>query len=324
MDQSQISMDPSTGGYYMANYAMKPTLMTNIPMSAGAMTAISPTVVGTLPMMSQMNGQLMMPQIDTNMAAMTAGPGQALTVSPTSTMLQRSNTNATSVLQRSNTVNTMNTVIMAPNMPIPTVGHQPNSSVSSVVAQYGGGTLGGTIPPYYNQSELARQPSDAYDPTRRQVNRISELSSLSSGFGDGDIIMPGTFAQDGRGNLLPRPPPAATQPLRSSQNFVGRIAPSSAASSPRDTVYTEHSEDSPPRFRTVNSWVNQQAGRIRRAQHRVTGKKEYDGGGSEEGDIPPVPGLLAGQGMNGMPPEPQLNMMMPDGEIPRRVDMNIR
>jgi hypothetical protein len=313
----QVPLDQSAAGYYLPSYTMKPTLMTNIPMAAGPagpMTAISPTVVGTLPMIPQMNGQIMMNLLDTNMAAMSANPGQAMTVSPTSTMLQRSNT-----------VNTMNTMVMAPNMQMqPPIGHQPNASVSSVAAQYGGtlaGNFGGTVPPYYNQSELARQPSDAYDPARRQVNRISELSSLSSGFGDGDIIMPGTYAQDDHGHLLPRPPPPATQALRSSQNFVGRlqVSPSAAASSPRDTVYTEHSEDSPPRFRTVNSWVNQQAGRIRRAQQRVMGKKEDDSG--DEGEVPPVPGLPAGHGVNGMPPEPQLNMMMPDGEIPRRVDM---
>jgi len=79
----------------------------------------------------------------------------------------------------------------------------------------------------------------------------------------------------------------------------------------RDTVYTEHSEDLPPRFRTVDSWVNQQSGRINRAQQKAE---------REAADIPPVPGLPAGTGRNGMPPEQEFTMMMPDGEVPRRAD----
>ncbi|KAG8165955.1 hypothetical protein KVR01_004507 [Diaporthe batatas] len=150
--------------------------------------------------------------------------------------------------------------------------------------------------PFFNQSELARQPSDAYDPNRRQVYRASELSSLSSGFGDEDIIVP---------------PPAATRPPGapgtsrlsyqqtpgvSRKNSVANA--SEAGNSNRDTVYTTTSEDMPPRFRTVNSWVNQQTGRVRRAEQRA----------NEE--IPPVPS---------MPPEERYTMMM-DDEEPRRPD----
>lgn len=150
--------------------------------------------------------------------------------------------------------------------------------------------------PYFNQSELARQPSDAYDPNRRQVYRASELSSLSSGFGDEDIIVP---------------PPAATRqpgapgasrlsyqqtPSASRKNSVANA--SEAGNSNRDTVYTTTSEDMPPRFRTVSSWVNQQTGRVRRAEQRANE------------DIPPVPS---------MPAEERYTMMM-DDEEPRRPD----
>lgn len=150
--------------------------------------------------------------------------------------------------------------------------------------------------PFFNQSELARQPSDAYDPNRRQVYRASEISSLSSGFGDEDIIVP--------------PPAAARQfnapgatrlsyqqtPNMSRKNSVANV--SEAGNGNRDTVYTTTSEDMPPRFRTVNSWVNQQTGRVRRAEQRA------------EEDIPPVPS---------MPAEERYTMMM-DDEEPRRPD----
>jgi hypothetical protein len=160
--------------------------------------------------------------------------------------------------------------------------------------------------PYFNQSELARQPSDAYDPARRQVNRASELSSLSSGFGDGDIIVPEA--------LLIRPPQPAAPPMRQSTNFVGRFSwmgrqarrsRGVGGDRDRDTVYTQASDDSPPRFRSVTSWVNQQTGRIRRAQQR-------------DADVPPVPGMSVPGVANNMPPEPEMNLMMDDGEVPRR------
>lgn len=132
--------------------------------------------------------------------------------------------------------------------------HGPNQSISSTEGQYNN-----TMPlghPYANK-------------------HTSEISSLSSGFGDGDIILgpngTGTYSttnQDYASDL--RPPP----PIRQ-----------------RETVYTEVSEDGAPRFRTVNSWVRQQTGRVRRAV---------------------APG--------GPEPEPEFGMMMPDGEEPRRAE----
>ena len=64
-------------------------------------------------------------------------------------------------------------------------------------------------------------------------------------------------------------------------------------------MYTEASEDLPPRFRTVNSWVRQQTGRLRRAHDK---------------EAPPVPEL---------PLEQEFGLMMPDGEVPRKVEMDM-
>jgi hypothetical protein len=194
--------------------------------------------------------------------------------------------------------------------------HQPQESFSSTnAAQFGSmrkstdesETLRSRMPDaYYNQSELARGPSDAYDPARRQVNRVSQLSSISSGFGDGDIIMPD--------NMIKQPQPATTN-LRQSTNLVGRFSwVSQSVQSRRDTVYTQASEDSPPRFRNVSSWVNQQTGRVKRAQQR-----------HEDGrDVPPVPVLSSQQvgvpGIHNPPAEQSFNMMMGDDEVPRRVE----
>lgn len=150
--------------------------------------------------------------------------------------------------------------------------------------------------PFFNQSELARQPSDAYDPNRRQVYRASELSSLSSGFGDEDIIVPPPAAMRQPGAPGPSRISYQQTPSVSRKNSVANM--SEAGISNRDTVYTTTSEDMPPRFRTVSSWVNQQTGRVRRAEQRANE------------DIPPVPT---------MPAEERYTMMM-DDEEPRRPD----
>ncbi|KAB8295881.1 hypothetical protein EYC80_008702 [Monilinia laxa] len=94
------------------------------------------------------------------------------------------------------------------------------------------------------QSGLSGQSSNAYDPSQREVNHISYLSSISSGFGD-SLVMPDDSA-----------PP---------QNPVSRFSWTTASQGGpqnRDTIYTTTSEDTAPRFRTVNSWVAQQTGRL--------------------------------------------------------------
>lgn len=100
-----------------------------------------------------------------------------------------------------------------------------------------------------------RQPSVAYN-----NQRVSDLSSLSSGFGDANIDVP----ESG-----PTPPNTLNNPRKSlayrasRNNFISRF---SWAARDRDTVYTNASEDSAPRFRTVNSWVNQQSRGVARKQ----------------------------------------------------------
>ncbi|KAK1751861.1 hypothetical protein QBC47DRAFT_391226 [Echria macrotheca] len=159
---------------------------------------------------------------------------------------------------------------------------------------------------YYNQSEMARTPSMAYDPQRRQVNRASELSSISSGFGDGDIIV----------TNAPVPVPQIPPNVHSNAptNGHARFSWMSQEPSKRDTVYTQSSEDMPPRFRSVNSWVDQQTGRIKRAQQREHG---------EEAGAPPVPQMPGQVGIPGIhnPPGEQRYEMMMDDEQPRPVEL---
>lgn len=128
-----------------------------------------------------------------------------------------------------------------------------------------------------------------------QAYRISDLSSLSSGFGDGEIVVPRAVAKAR----------ASTGSSGSRGSTNGTRTPRSPRSPRRDTVYTEASEDTPTRFRTVNSWVRVQTSRIKRANWR-----EQDTGSDSNGGAPPVPQL---------PPEQDFGMMMPDGEEPRRV-----
>jgi hypothetical protein len=108
---------------------------------------------------------------------------------------------------------------------------------------------------------LSRQNSDAYDPALRELNHMSYLSSLSSGFGDQIII----------------PEPAPTKPnhvqaSRQSYRQSRKLSWAASVRGPqgdRDTIYTTTSEDStPPRFRTINSWVAQQYGRVQKQQQR--------------------------------------------------------
>lgn len=144
-------------------------------------------------------------------------------------------------------------------------------------SNYPNSTLRSRMPdPYYSQSEFARQPSDAYNPAQRQVYRASEISSLSSGFGDGDIIMP--------------PPNTMPKPTNQSINAEANNRPFSWMSrtgteQKRDTVSTTISER-PPRFRSINSWVAQQKERIGRSDSRARRPEEVP-------VVPPMPALIS-------------------------------
>ncbi|QSZ37017.1 hypothetical protein DSL72_009109 [Monilinia vaccinii-corymbosi] len=103
----------------------------------------------------------------------------------------------------------------------------------------------------FQQAESLGRSSNAYDPSQREVNRISYLSSISSGFGDSLAMLDDS------------PPP---------QNPVSRFSWTTASQGGarnRDTIYTTTSEETAPRFRTVNSWVAQQTGRVEQKQQSV-------------------------------------------------------
>lgn len=132
------------------------------------------------------------------------------------------------------------------------------------------------IEQYYNELFGAQPPASARDPAQRQY-RLSEVSSLSSGFGDGEIVVT---------QPLPAPPrAAASQPSAPSPRGSARYSrpPSwvSQAESRRETMYTNTSEDRPARFRTLSSWVNQQSGRVKRQDSRA----------QERGEIPVMPAI---------------------------------
>ncbi|KAF9767299.1 hypothetical protein IL306_000164 [Fusarium sp. DS 682] len=147
----------------------------------------------------------------------------------------------------------------------------------------------------YKPQQHKRIPSTtpyAYDVGRRQTG-VSELSSISSGFGDGDIVVTPTTQTV---QSVPSRPEPSRQPTWKSTNSVGR----------RDTVSTVASVDTRPRFRSVNSWVKQQNGQLRRAQRQQEN--------SLDSDAPPVPPLAP-------PPEQDFRYMLPDDERPRPVEM---
>ncbi|KAG5662790.1 hypothetical protein KAF25_005208 [Fusarium avenaceum] len=131
----------------------------------------------------------------------------------------------------------------------------------------------------------------SYDVTRRQTG-VSELSSISSGFGDYDIVVTPTYQTV---QSVPSRPEPSRQPTWKS-----------SASSRRDTTSTMASVDARPRFRSVNSWVKQQNGQLRRAQ------KQQENG--YDSDAPPVPALS-------FPPDQDFRYMLPDDERPRPVEM---
>ncbi|QPG93912.1 hypothetical protein C2857_003502 [Epichloe festucae Fl1] len=164
------------------------------------------------------------------------------------------------------------------SQPDGTSRHVPKQSVSSIEAQYNN-TLG----------SWAQPPNP----------RLSDISSLSSGFGDGQFIM------DAFNGINSYTMPAVETTVQAPFPVAQRESVSSHGQR-RDTVYTEASEDMPPRFRTVNSWVKQQSSRVTRAKQR-------DQSSTPE-ETPPVPKL---------PPEQDFGLMMPDGEEPRRAESAI-
>lgn len=170
--------------------------------------------------------------------------------------------------------------------------HGPKPSLSSITPQYNLTLL----------SAMASGGGGGGGP------RMSDLSSLSSGFGDGDIVVPRQARKSTTGaSKLQNVTSTADLEQRgtSRHSTATTMTTTESGSARRDTVYTEASEDSPPRFRTVSAWVRQQSGRVKREKQR-----EQDAA-DESGNPPPVPAI---------PPEQEFRLMMPDGQVPRPVE----
>ncbi|KAH9216344.1 hypothetical protein DL95DRAFT_120042 [Leptodontidium sp. 2 PMI_412] len=156
----------------------------------------------------------------------------------------------------------------------------PNSSLADYNNTGHKNTLLSRQPGTQNTS-FTQQTMGGFDPNPREANHMSYMSSLSSGFGDG-LIIPEPTVNGG----------ASRQTYRQSRNpGVSRFSWSTAApqtpglKGDRDTIYTTTSTDSAPRFRTINSWVAHQAGRV--------DKQEQSGVPS----MPPLPPSLQGTGL---------------------------
>lgn len=135
--------------------------------------------------------------------------------------------------------------------------------------------------------------------------RTSNLSSLSSGFGDGDIIIPPAAVKP-----LPSPLRRSSQVSSLSEEFEPNLIRFSRVSSITDghsvsretmvSAVSALSDDTTPRFRTVNSWVRHQTG---------TSSKPSSSHGNDA-STPLMPSI---------PPEQHYNLMRPGGQEPRRV-----
>ena len=99
---------------------------------------------------------------------------------------------------------------------------------------------------------LSREASKLQSSSKTQNVRTSNMSSLSSGFGDGLTI------PDPNASAAPMQIQRQSRPVRAFSWMQG----TGQQRGDRDTVLTTTSEDSVPRFRSVNSWVAQQAGRV--------------------------------------------------------------
>ncbi|KFZ15039.1 hypothetical protein V502_05798 [Pseudogymnoascus sp. VKM F-4520 (FW-2644)] len=147
-------------------------------------------------------------------------------------------------------------------------------------------------------------PMPALPPAYRQAangktQRMSEVSSLSSGFGDAVIDIPEsgptTFVSNKSGSGLPKPN-NQTLGLDLGSRFSWANVPTPRTLGNhrnRDTVTTTASRDSEPRFRTVTSWVNQQTNRVM--------KNQDNGGaaavpGQERDSVPDLPAIPAAYG----------------------------
>lgn len=92
--------------------------------------------------------------------------------------------------------------------------------------------------------------------------RMSDMSSLSSGFGDAIIGIPELAFTTQAGPIHAPKPPVH-------DNLSSRATVPKTPKEPKENPTYNHTlEDSPPRFWSVNSWVNQQSSRLQRHTDR--------------------------------------------------------
>ena len=123
----------------------------------------------------------------------------------------------------------------------------------------------------------SHQTSNIHEPSQNQVGHMSYLSSLSSGFGDGLIMLEGSTNPNSRQTY--RQSQSQSQNPATANRFSWARSQSQGQGQ-RDTVYTTTSEESAPRFRSVTSWVAQQTGRVQVEKHQKV-----------QGQVPDVPAM---------------------------------
>lgn len=135
-------------------------------------------------------------------------------------------------------------------------------------------------PPAYDLVEATNPSVSNYDNTATNntymsgqpiFNRLSFVSSISSGFGDGLTNPEPTFISMEEG----RPRRRSFQ----SQATTKQIMPGLQVRS-RESTFSTSSIDTPPRFRTVNSWIEQQSVRVAPYDQNIP-------------PVPPLPGYLS-------------------------------
>ncbi|ELR05256.1 hypothetical protein VC83_05653 [Pseudogymnoascus destructans] len=140
--------------------------------------------------------------------------------------------------------------------------------------------------------------------------RISEVSSLSSGFGDAVIDIPEsgptTYVTNKSGQGLPKPN-SQTLGLDVGPRFSWANVPTPRTlgnhrnRDTANTATTTTSRDSEPRFRTVTSWVHQQANRVMKNQSDSGASAAPSQERSSVPDIPAFPEAYGGGKHQRMP-----------------------
>ncbi|KFY42509.1 hypothetical protein V495_04476 [Pseudogymnoascus sp. VKM F-4514 (FW-929)] len=140
------------------------------------------------------------------------------------------------------------------------------------------------------------------------AQRMSEVSSMSSGFGDAVIDIP----ESGPSTYINNNKAAPGQPKPNNQSLGLDLGPRfSWANVPtprtlgnhrnRDTATTTTSRDSEPRFRTVTSWVNQQTNRVMKNQDSAPAAPAPGQGRDSVPDLPAIPAAYGGGKHQRMP-----------------------